>query len=129
MYSRYFIDHITQQIAALHAVIDAAEHSRDHISAVVAVRTGEPPQIGEEPWSLLTVRSACFILIDECEKLITRNLLRIGSPIAPSIRRLDGSTKLLPAKLRLFFALLLKVIHKFEKHDPGEERQPVKIAV
>ena len=31
------VDDVAQQIAALHAVIDALEHGRDHVAAVVAV--------------------------------------------------------------------------------------------
>src|SRR3546814_8710864 len=129
MNARHLVDDVPQQIAALHAVIDAAKHRRNYVAAVVAVRAGKPPQISKKARSLLPVWTACLVLIDEGKKLIARNALRIGCPVAPTIRRLDCRAKLLTAELRLLLALLLKIIHEFMEHDPSEKRQPVEVAV
>lgn len=43
----HFVHHIAQEVAALHAVIDALENGGDHVAPVVAVRAGELAQVGE----------------------------------------------------------------------------------
>ena len=52
-----------------------------------------------------------------------------GRPIAPAVGRLDGRPELLAGELRLLLALLLEVVEELEEHDPGEQRQPVEVAV
>ena len=45
------VDDIPEQVAALHPVVDAAEHGGDDVAAVVTVGAREPPQVGEEAGS------------------------------------------------------------------------------
>ena len=51
---------------------------------------------------------------------------------AQSRQRYGGSIaglELLPAELRFLLALQLQVIEELQEHDPGEQRQPVEVAV
>ena len=50
-------------------------------------------------------------------------------PIAPAVRRFDGGLELFPGELGLALALNFQVVEKFQEHDPGEHRQPVKVAI
>ena len=52
------VDDVAQQVTALHAVIDALEHGRDHVAAVVAVGAGEASQVGEQARALACRRAA-----------------------------------------------------------------------
>src|SRR5580704_15965787 len=89
------VNHVPQQITTLHAVIHAAEHSRDHIPAIVAVRAGQLAQIGEEPRTSFPIRSDSFILVDEGKQLVAGYAPRVGGPVTPAVGVLDGGPELL----------------------------------
>ena len=86
-------------------------------------------EIGEQAWAALAVRPPRLVLVDKGKKLVAGDTLRIGRPIPPAVGRLDRRAKFLARQLRFLLALLLKIIKEFEKHDPSEQRQPVKVAV
>ena len=123
------VDHVAQQIATLHAVIDAAEHRGDHVAAVVAVGTGKRAQIGEEAGPSLAVGPGGFVLVDEGQEFVAGDALWVGGPVTPAVGRLDGGPELLAGKRCLLFPLQFQVIQELEKHDPGEQRQPVEVTV
>jgi hypothetical protein len=52
-----------------------------------------------------------------------------AAPIAPAIRRFERGTETLAGHPRFLLGHLLDVVKELEKHDPGEHRQPVEIAV
>ena len=81
-----FVDDVAQQIAALHAVIDALEHSGDNVAAVVAIGAGQRAQVSEQPRALPPIRAHGFIVIDKGEQLIAGDALRVCRPIPPAIR-------------------------------------------
>src|SRR5580692_8507616 len=109
----HLVDHVAQEIAALHAVIDTTEYGRNYIASVVAVGAGQAAKIGEQAGAAPAVRQPRFVLVDEGKKLVAGNALRVSCPIAPAIGRLDGRAKFLSPKLSLFLTLLLKVIEEF----------------
>src|SRR5262245_34404851 len=120
IYSCDLVDYVAQQIAAPHAIVDSAEHGTDHISPVVSVGAGELAQICEEPGSARTIRPDSLILIDEREQLVSCDALRVGGPVAPTIRRLDGRAESLTRQHGFLFALCFQVVKKLQKHDPGQ---------
>ena len=51
------VDHVAQQVAALHAVGEAPEHGRHHVAAVApAVVAAQAAQVGEQSWAGSAVR-------------------------------------------------------------------------
>ncbi len=129
MYAADLVDHVPQKVAALHAVIDAAEHGCDYVAAVVAVGACELAQIGEEPRSFASVGPNSLVLVDESQQLVAGDALRVGGPVAPAVGWLDGRPELLAGECRLLFPLDFQVIQEFQEHDPGQQRQPVEVAV
>jgi hypothetical protein len=127
--ARHLVGHVAQQIAALHAVIDAAEDGRDHVATVVAVRGGEGAQVGKQAGAAAPIGADCLILVDEGEQLVPGDPLLVLRPVAPAVRRIDGCPELLPRKRGLLLALGLQVVEEFEEHNPRQKRQPVEIAV
>ena len=123
------VDHVAEQVAALHPVVHATKDGRDHVAAIVSVRARETPQVREQAGTARSVGPRAFFVIDEGEQLIAGDALRIRGPVAPSIRRLDRRSKPLARELGLVLALAFKVVEELEKHHPGEHRQPVKVAV
>ena len=101
------VDDVAQQIAALHAVIDALEHGGDDVAPVVAVGAGERAQIGEQARPSLAVRPGSFVVVDEGEQFVAGDALRVGGPIAPAVGRLDGGLELLAGERRFLLALQL----------------------
>lgn len=68
-------------------------------------------------------------MINEGEQFVARDAIRPRRPIAPTIRRLDGRLEFLTSQRRLIRALMLQVIKELQEHDPGEQRQSIKVAV
>src|ERR1700730_3460031 len=113
------VNHVPQKVAALHAIIDAVEHSCDYVSPIVAVGACQLAQIGEEPRSFFTIRSNSFVLVDEGKQLVAGDALLVSGPVTPAIGWIDGSPELFAGECRLLFPLNLKVIQEFQEHDPG----------
>ena len=123
------VDDVAQQVAADHAVLHAAKHGGDDIAPVVAVGTGQRAQIAEQARALLAVGPGGFLVVDEGEQFVAGDAIGLGRPIAPAIRRFDGGLELFRGELGLALALKFQVIEEFQEHDPGEHRQPVKVAI
>src|ERR1019366_7467664 len=123
------VNHVPQQITTLHAVIHAAEHSCDHIPAIVAIRACKLAQIGEEPRSSFPIRSDSFVLVNEGKQFVAGYALRAGSPVTPTVGVLDCRTELLAGECGLLLPLDLKIIQEFQEHDPGQQRQPIEVPV
>src|SRR5271165_6190923 len=124
-----FVDDIAEQITALHTIIDALEDGRDDIAPVVTVRAGELAQICEQALPALSVGAPAFILIDERKQFVAGHPLRVGGPIAPPVRWLYRRPEFLSGQLSGVLPLQFQIIKKFQEHDPGEQRQPVEIAI
>jgi hypothetical protein len=123
------VDDVAQQVAADHAILHAAKHGGDHIPAIVAVVAGEPAQVAEQPRALRAIGPRRLFVVDESEQFIAGDALRIRRPIPPAVRRFERRLKLLSRQLRLLLALQFEVIEKLQKHDPSQQRQPVKVAI
>jgi hypothetical protein len=70
-----------------------------------------------------------FFVVHEGNQLVAGNAILFRRPVAPAIRRFQRGAKPLPSHLRFLLCDLLHVVKEFEKHDPGEHRQPVEVAV
>ena len=123
------VDHIPQQIAADHAVDDAAEDPGDDVPAVAAVRALEVAQIGEQAGALGPIRAHGFVLVDEGDEFIPGDAVLLGGPIPPAIGRFNGGPETLPGHDCFHLPLLLHVVQELQEHDPGEHGQPVQVAV
>ena len=124
-----FVDHVAEQIAVDHAVDRAFEDGGDDVAPVAAVGALQAAQIGEQARPFGAVRTDGFFVIHEGDQLVAGDSFRLRRPIAPAIRRFESRTKALAAHLGFLFANLLHVVEEFEKHDPGEHRQAVQVAV
>ena len=120
-------DHIMQQIAAVHAVVDAPKDGSDHVLLTAA--TFEAAQVSEQPRAARAVGQRGVIVVDEGFQLIASHARIGGGPIAPTVGRLDDRDIGQRIEHRFFFAAAFEVIEEFEKHDPGEHRQTVKVTV
>src|SRR5690554_2945267 len=89
MYTINFVYHITQQIAVDHAVLHTFENRRDNIPAIASVFTLQATQVGEQPDPTSSIRANGFIIIDKRDQLITGDAARYGSPVTPTVWRLD----------------------------------------
>ena len=117
----HLVDDVAQQVAALHAVVDAAEDGGDHVAAVVAVGAGELAQVGEEARTTGAVGPGALVLIDEGEQLVAGDAVGPRRPVAPAVGRFDGRPEQAPREGRLLLALPLQVVQELEEHDPGEQ--------
>lgn len=124
-----FVDHVAQQVAVDHAVDGPFEHRGDHIAPVAAIGALQAAQIGEKSRPFLSIRPDSFLVIHEADQLITSDTVLFRRPVAPAIGRLQRRPKTFVGHPRFLLGDLLHVIEEFEKHDPGEHRQPVEIAV
>ena len=124
-----FIDDIPEQVAADHAVEDAAEDPGDDIPTVAAVAALETPEIGEEAGAFGAVRAHGFVLVDEGDEFITGDAVLLGGPIPPAIGRFEGGAETFPGHDGLGFPLPFHVVQELEEHDPGEHGQAVQVAV
>ena len=123
------VDDVAQQVAALHAVVDALEDGGDHVAPVAAVRalqSGAGRRTGPGPRAVGPDR---FVVVDERDQLVAGDAVLLRRPIAPAVRRLDGGAEVSPLSVRLLLAQLLQVVEELEEHDPGEHRQAVEVAV
>lgn len=123
------IDNITQEVAALHAVIHSAKDSGNHVTAVVAIRAGQLTQVRKQPGALAAIGPDAFFVVNECEKFVTCDAIHSCGPIAPAVWRLNGWAELFSCQLRFFLALEFEVIEELEKHYPRQHRQAVKVTV
>jgi len=121
------VDHVVQQIAAVHAVVDAPEDGSDHV--LLAAAPFEAAQIGEQSGAACAIGQGSVIIVDEGLQLVAGHAWIGGGPIAPTVRRLDDRGVGQRIEHRFFFAAAFEIIEEFEEHDPGEHRQAVKVAV
>ena len=123
------VDHVAQEIAADHAVLDAGKDGGDHVAAVVAVGAGEPAKVGEKPRTARAVGPGALLLVDEGEQFVAGDSLGTGGPVTPAVGWFDGRSESLSGEGRLRLALEFQIVEELEKHDPGEHRQAVEVAV
>ena len=112
-----------------HPVDRAFENRRDNVAPVTAVGALQAAEISKQPGSFLAVRPHRFCVVDETYQLVAGDAVLFRRPIAPAVRRFERGPKAFARHPRFLLGDLLHVIEKFQKHDPGEHRQPVEIAV
>jgi hypothetical protein len=76
------VDHLAQQLAALHVVVGVFEHAAHHIAARVAHRVGRQVlERGEQ------------LVVDEVLQLVAGHAFGVGGPVAPAHAREWGSCR------------------------------------
>ena len=123
------VDHVAQQVTVDHPVDRAFEHRGDDIAPVAAVGALQAAQIGEQAGTFRIIGSDRFFVIHETNQLVAGDTVSFSRPVAPAVRRFERRAKAFPGHPRLLLGDLLHVVQKFQKHDPGEHRQPVQVAV
>src|SRR5439155_19280211 len=86
-------------------------------------------QVGEKTGTPRAIRTGAFFGIDEGQKFVAGNAIGAGGPIAPTVRWFNGRTEFLAGQFGLSLALEFQIVQELEEHDPGEQRQPVEVAV
>ena len=74
-----------------------------------------------------SIRTNSFIVVDEGNQFVTGDTVLSGSPIPPTVGRVDSRTKLLAGKNRFLLTNPLHVVKELEEHDPGKHREPVNV--
>ena len=121
----YFVDNIAQEIPVHHAVDRSLEYTRDDIPPV-AVRALKRFEVGEKDQTARQPHG--FILVDET--MSSGPVMPSGLPPNRASDMADQSPdETFSGKLRLFLPDFLRVIEKFQEHDPGEHGEPVEVAV
>lgn len=123
------VDDIAQKVTTDHAVLHALKHSRNHLAPVITVGTRQRAQVTEQARAFLRTGQRGLLIVNEGEQFVAGNAIGLRRPIAPAVRRFDGGLELFPGELGLALALNFQVVQKFQEHDPGEHRQPVKVAI
>ena len=123
------VDHIAQQVAVDHAVMRAFENGGDHIAPVVAVGALQAAQIGEQTRALCAIGPNGFFIVDEGDQFVAGDAVWLSPPNRASDTAVRWPGETLSGQLGLLFALMLHVIEELQEHDPGEHRQPIKIAI
>ena len=125
----HLVDHVAQQVAALHAVVHAAEDGGDDVAALVAVARGELAQVGEESRPMRTVAAQRDFVVDEVQQVVAGEAVLHRRPVAPAVGRLDGGAEAGAGEHGFVFALAFQVVQEFQEHHPGQQRQAVEVAV
>jgi len=68
-------------------------------------------------------------MVAEEEEIVAGDAVEPGCPIPPPVRRFDGGLTFFPRESGLATSLNFQVVQKFQEHDPGGHRQPVKAAI
>src|SRR5258706_5369029 len=99
-----FVQHITQQVAALHAVVDTAEHRGDDVAAIPSACTLQIAQICEKARTLCTIVASRPFFVNEFEQGIPGNAVGHCRPVAPTVGYGNRGPETLSRKLRLLLA-------------------------
>ena len=81
----HFVDDVTQEVTADHAVDGAFEDGGDDVAAVAAVRTLQATQVGEKTEAFFAVWTTGFIVVHELDQLVAGDAIGLSGPIAPTI--------------------------------------------
>ena len=110
------VQDIAQQIAAVHAVRQAAEHGRDNVAPVAAtVAAAQAAQVSEQSRAAPAARQGGFLADDKADQVGARNAVRRGGPIAPAVGRLDGLAECLAGHRRLVLVDRFEIIQEFQE--------------
>jgi hypothetical protein len=108
------VDHLAQQLPALHVVVGVLEHAAHDEAARVAFGvTGQGLQLGEE------------LHVDEVEQRVTRDAFGVGSPVAPAQVLRDRALVGVARELEFFFLR----VEDFQEQQPGELRDALGVAI
>ncbi|WP_245294020.1 hypothetical protein [Methylobrevis pamukkalensis] len=105
---------------------DGCDHVAPLAPPIVAAQASE---IGEEPRAACAVRALGHFGNEERQEVGTGDAIGIRRPIAPAIRSLDDRAIVLACELRASLLDPLHVVEELQEHDPGEHRQPIKVAI
>lgn len=70
-----------------------------------------------------------YILVYECEYILSANAIRRCRPITPSIRCFNNGMVEIAIYRGFLFMLYFQVVKKLEKHYPGKQGQSVYITI
>jgi hypothetical protein len=123
------VDHILEQIPRLHAACDAAEDVGHHLPPAIPIRSLKAPHVGDEPGSPGSIRKVRLILVDEFQEVGPAEPVLLGRPVSPAVGGLDDRAVLLPLHLGTVFPDDLVIVEELQEEHPGQERQPIQVAV
>jgi hypothetical protein len=129
MYGIYLVDDIPQKVAVLHPILDAAEHRRNYVAAIAAVRALEAAEICKEARPPRTIGTHRFVIVDEGNELVPSDPALLSCPIAPAVGRRDRRLERHALELGVGLARPFQVVEEFQKHDPGKHGQAIEIAI
>ena len=108
------VDHLAQQVAALHVVVGILEHAAHHVAARVAL--GVARQLLERHEQLG---------VDEVEQVVAGDALGVGRPVAPAHAGRDRAGVFVAGQFQFFF----QRIEDFQEQQPGQLRDALRVAI
>ena len=124
------VDHVPQQIAALHAVAQPLEHGGDDVAPLApAVVPAQTLEIGEQSGAGAAIGPRRPLRGQEGQQVRPADAVGRSRPVPPTVGLLDDRTVFLPRQLRPSLLDPFHVVQELEEQDPGEHGQPVQVAV
>ncbi len=124
------VDDVTQQIAADHAVLHAAEDVGNNLALTAFLAAaGHTAQVREQARAARAVGTVAFILVDESQQFVATEAVLAGGPITPAVGPVDDGMIGLTIQFGFFLIHHFEVVEELEKHHPGEQGETVHIAV
>ena len=124
------VDHVAQQVAALHTVTQALEHRGDDIaSRTLAVVTAQTLEIAEQSGTGSAVGSRRLLGSQKSQQVRAADAVGPGRPVPPAVGRLNKRTVIATGQFGPLLLNPFHVVEELEEHDPGQHGQTVQVAV
>ena len=80
------VDHVPQQVAALHAVRDPREYGSHHVPAIIPISPLKTSQVSNQPRPFCPIRTCGLIVVDKRAESVATDAVFLRSPVTPPIR-------------------------------------------